>query len=195
MSSLVTCKLQRLSEWAIISPLDVALVTANLREIDKYEAVSVGIVKPGECAQDTLDVSTIAGCLYYRDRPAFLFGAVETGPRIFSIWGYGTDDTWRVLPELTRVCKEVIGPELFDKHGARRLFVQLPLVPFCDPNISWLQRVGFIPEGVAKFATAFDEPMLTLAFTKQDYEKYVFRRRQAQGDNTAASSGTSHPGP
>lgn len=157
---------------AAFTNADVDHIASNLREVDRYEALSFGCI-PGKNEGDYIRASAIALCFWYRDRPAFLLGAIETVPGIFTIWGHGTDDTWRVLPEMAKVCRGYVVEYLFKDRHARRLAVHLPYVTICEPNIRWLKRVGFIPESVAPYSTIDDEPVITLAVTKVDYLNHV----------------------
>jgi hypothetical protein len=159
---------------------DVNHITANLRDVDRYECLAFGS-EPGVNTPFYVAHSKLSVVFYYRDRPTFILGAIQTIPGVFVIWGYGTDDTWRVLPEMTRVCRGEIVTDFFEKHRARRLYVQIPAVPMCAPNIRWLKRTGFRLESFHPFSTIDDEPVATLAVTKPDYLEHVrYFPRQAQ---------------
>lgn len=158
--------------WSDYYPdADARHVVANLRAVDRYEALSFGHDPATDDAY--LRASILSLCFYWRDEPTFILGALEDVPGVFSIWGFGTDDTPHVIRTISRVCRKHVVHELFGRHGARRLEVRLPYNPMCEPNIEWLRRIGFHDETISEFATVDDEPVLTLAVTKADYRRYV----------------------
>ena len=78
-------------------------VCANLRAEDQYEATAAGICKA--------DVPGIVGSmtqygeaylLWFREQPTFVWGVAPGIPGNFSLWGFGTKNTRRAMPSITR---------------------------------------------------------------------------------------------
>lgn len=161
------------------SDADADYIAQHLRPVDRYEAAAFG-QSPETDVGAYVRASIVSCAFWLRDRPTFLLGAIEAVPGVFTIWGFGTDDTRRVMPLVTRVCRGYVVQELFHKHCARRLCVQIPAVDMCRPNIRWLKRIGFRLESFHPYATIDDEPVATLAVTKADYLEYVQNTQGAE---------------
>jgi hypothetical protein len=82
---------------------DASFITANLRAIDKAEAFCQ---LPDDAGSIQLAAWLIysgdAFIAYYKNEPVFLFGTSPMSVSCYSVWGLGTDDTRKVIPEVTR---------------------------------------------------------------------------------------------
>ena len=100
--------------------------------------------------------------------PVFLFGSRPTWPHVRGIFGFGTDKTVRVMPEVTRWINAVWKPKVFGEMGATRIEVRLPLS--CDHSIKWLSKLGMKRECEIDHFSITGERYLQLAYTKDDFE-------------------------
>lgn len=82
---------------------DASYITANLRAVDKVEAFCQ---LPD--AATTIELawwlihSGDAFIAYRKNEPVFLFGTSPQTASCYNVWGLGTDDTRKVIPEVTR---------------------------------------------------------------------------------------------
>lgn len=141
-----------------------------------------------ELAQSSADRTTLPEtcCEYskhswlycFDGKPAFAFGLVVIGTTGF-IWGFGTSDTRRVMPAVTRFVRGVYFPFLFADFGIRRIEVRVPITSL--HSIDWLCQLGASVECWAIHDnTASDVHSVQLAYTtrefKRDYPNYVLYR-------------------
>jgi hypothetical protein len=100
-----------------------------------------------------------------------VFGAFQSSPGIFDLWGFGTHVSGRVFPSLTRFIRQTYGPSLFDRD-ARRIQV---LVPWkAEAPIDWLtHHVGLRVERLIPDYCVDRSPMAALAYTITDFENHV----------------------
>ena len=159
-------------------------IKANLRDADRDECSYHGMTA-GEIPDDVLWNSTPWCYLVYADdEPVFIFGAMSVIPGVYQFWGFGTDKTPRVLPALTKFCKEEFGPYLY-LFGARRVQVHVPLKS--QQSFHWLtDHIGMRVEMIMSDYCADGSPMAQLVFTRQDYQAYVFPKRPETPEGNAA---------
>lgn len=151
-------------------PDDVADIVSRMRDVEVYECLAFGGEPDHDRIWSYVEHSAMAATVTYRNRPTFVFGFMATRvPGVFTLWGFGTDDTTRVITALTKLGLRSTH-KLFSKFGARRLAVHVPTHPICHDTIRWLKRTGFRAESLSHFATVDDETVLTLAFTKEDFK-------------------------
>lgn len=79
------------------------------------------------------------------DEPVAVIGVVRLSPWYGSAWAFGTAKTRRVIPALTRWGVETWKPRLI-ADGYRR--VEVRTIADHDLSHRWLERLGFVREGV-----------------------------------------------
>lgn len=83
---------------------DASFITANLRQIDYEEAFCQLPDKATtiELAWWLLHAGDAFIAYNKNDWPVFLFGTSPMSATCYNVWGLGTDETTRVIPEVTR---------------------------------------------------------------------------------------------
>jgi hypothetical protein len=152
---------------AQVSVEDVDYIIANMRSEDKHEVMSVGANMRHAFAlynHATQDCQVA----YLNDEPVFVFGSRSSWPHVRGIFGFGTDKTTRVIPEMTRWINAVWKPRVFNELGALRIEVRLPLS--CDHSINWLSKLGMKRECEIDGFSITGERYVQLSYTKDDFE-------------------------
>jgi hypothetical protein len=150
-----------------VSVEDVEHIIANMRSADQHEIMSVGANKRLAFA---LYNSSLQDCqvAYSDDEPVFVFGSRSSWPHVRGIFGFGTDKTTRVIPEMTRWINAVWKPRVFNELGALRIEVRLPVS--CDHSIKWLSILGMKRECEIDGFSITGERYVQLSYTKDDFE-------------------------
>lgn len=149
-------------------------IAARLRDVERYESLAFGHEPTSDLLSDYAQRSVLVTLFKFHDRPTFVTGFLESVPGVYTLWGFGTDDTSKIIGKITRL-GIALKNRLFEDFKARRLVAYLPTHPMCHPNIRWLIRCGMRPESVSHFATVDDGSVLNLAITKEDFANYVSR--------------------
>lgn len=146
-------------------------IRSNLRGVDQDECFWHGLT-PEQIPDDLLWRSSPFCYIAYADtEPVFVFGAAPVIPGVYQFWGFGTDDTPKVLPQLTKFCREEFAPDLY-LAGVRRVQVHVPLKS--QQSFRWLtEHIGMRVETIMSDYCADGSPMAQLVFTRQDFQEYV----------------------
>jgi hypothetical protein len=163
---------------------DVLHIMAGLRDIDRKEFAAAGAT-----LEDALHVGTQKDALLFslRGEPVFVWGAYGTKGHVH-LWGFGTDNTTRVIPAVTHFVKTWWLPNFFGKDEGRRIEVRVPLSS--QHSISWLLKFGMTVESWNILgATVTGEPSVQLAYTTREYERdYVHLREVQAGVNSGTDA-------
>lgn len=166
---------------------DVAFVVARMRDIDRSEADAFGFVVEDVAplvVQSASDVWTAV----YRDRPAFIFGTVELLPGVRQLFGFGTDDTKRVMPAVTWFTENYWLDALFES-GVRRIQAHVPTTHHA--SIEWLEGFGMYRECTMHDYAVNGTPMLQLAYTTREHRENVLVVEEATKPGTRRRSSAS----
>lgn len=119
---------------------DASFITANLRAVDRVELfcqlpdnittieLAWGLIHSGD-----------AFIAYRKNEPVFLFGTSAITPTCYSVWGAGTDETRKVIPEVTRyLMQEHIEKRIAE--GARTMEAR-SLASHTEAH-GWMKMVG-----------------------------------------------------
>lgn len=121
---------------------DADEVLDNLRAEDLYEFAAFGTT-PEMVARHIRTLVDLgeAYVLYWKDVPVFVWGIAQTTPGIFTLWGYGTKQTRRAMPHITRWGMQHWLPTLRDRFpDIRRIEVRVPISSV--HSINWLRNLG-----------------------------------------------------
>ena len=99
------------------TPRDLGYIAGNLNKMDRAECVA----QVGEAGlRDTIlaHAGSMGWIAWHNDKPAAAFGVAPMIAGTWVAWMFGTKDSWRVVPEITRMI-----PAIEDKMrslGGRR---------------------------------------------------------------------------
>jgi len=116
-----------------LSPLGLEYIVSNVRPTDLAEFEAVGMGRNDMMAAG--HASAVRFQANYKNAGAFAFGFVSVFPHVWDVWGFGTDKTSRVLPQVTRFIKTEIVPRL-TQAGIKRVEVRLPTD--ATDSLTWL---------------------------------------------------------
>lgn len=117
-------------------------VLSDLRPEDLYEFSAMGST-PQLVSQHIRMLVELgeAWVLYWKDAPVFVWGIAQTTPGIFTLWGFGTKQTRRAMPHITRWGMSWWLPTLRDRiPNIRRIEVRVPVSSV--HSINWLRKLG-----------------------------------------------------
>lgn len=127
----------------------------NLRPSDLHEFYSVGAVPEVE-GLHLLQTADDAHVALLRGVPAFAFGTAPMWPHVRQVFGFGTTDTPRVIPAVTRFARA------WTMAGVSRLEARVPAS--CVHSIAWLKTAfGATEEAVLHGYSIFGEPYVQLS--------------------------------
>jgi hypothetical protein len=148
-----------------LTPIAATYVAAYIRAYDRAELEAYQ--PAGDIAELAYFLATTNGWNFYAsidDIPVFAFGVVvhPLSPHMGSAWGFGTDKTRKVVPEITRFVREALVPELVES-GLRR--VEVRALATHTSSVRWLARsLGALPECDLPQAGANGETFVQLAW-------------------------------
>lgn len=134
---------------------EIEYLLRNLRPSDYHEFVSVGAVPEVEGLRllRSVDDGHVA---LLRGVPVFAFGTAPMWPHVRQVFGFGTPDTPKVIPAVTRFARQWTMP------GVTRLEVRVPAS--CVHSIAWLKSAfGATEEAVLHGYSIFGEPYIQLS--------------------------------
>lgn len=146
---------------------DLTRILSSLRPEDQYELGSVGgskeqalevvphLIARGEAwvhwDKDSLD-------------PVFMWGVSETISGVYGLWGFGTNQTRRAMPQITRWGMSTWLPDLPRRlPGIRRIEVRVPVSSV--HSVNWLRKLGMEVETRLPRYGVWDEDFFQLAMT------------------------------
>lgn len=149
-------------------------LSLNLRPEDLYELSAVGLrakdvpvivemsARPGE-----------AHVLFWDGKPVFVWGVNLHVPGCYGLWGFGTKDTKRAMPSITKWGMRTWLPDFLARTSARRIEVRVPVSSV--HSINWLKRLGMFVECRLPNYSVVGEDFLQLSYTPRKYfgEQYV----------------------
>ncbi len=166
-------------------PDDVYDVALAMRESDRHEAHAFGLDYV-QAAHDAVANAADVYTAYQRNRPTFIFGTVEVVPGVRQLFGFGTPDTKRVIPQVTWFTRKFWLPNLFE-DDVRRIQAHIPDTSIA--SLQWLQSFGMYREASMAGYGVNGETILQLAFTKRELDLHVFFREHASPTNRATGPG------
>lgn len=138
-------------------------VFQRLRASDIFE-----IEAAGNTVDEARQMAKMASDTYvvmYRGQPVFVGGVHYVHKHHGLIFGFGTDQTRKIIPAVTRYIKQTWLP--WQWHlGLQRLEVRLPIVS--RRSIEWLASIGFRHECNLPGYSPIGEPHVQLALTRPD---------------------------
>lgn len=145
-------------EWAI------QYISDNLRPDDIYELHAVGWAPSflPKVIQWSASVGE-AWMLHWCGKPVFIWGVTLRHPGCYGLWGFGTKDTKRAMPSITKWGMRTWLPDFLARTKARRIEVRVPVSSV--HSINWLKRLGMIPECTLPRYSVVGEDFLQLALT------------------------------
>ena len=169
-----------------VEPDDLEYVIRHMRELDKTEADCIGADVSGT-ARLLVGVATTVYTAYYKDLPTFIFGTVQILPGVEQLFGFGTNDTRRVMPAVTWFTDTYWLPEMFES-GTRRIQVHIPSTHVA--SLKWLEDFGMLQECELRDYSINGVPMLQLAYTRREYESNVlFQQQEGSGSSSGRDTG------
>lgn len=150
----------------------VAFIQRNLRPEDLYEISAVGW--KADQVTDVVAMGVLLGevwLLNWNGAPVFIWGVNSAVAGIYGLWGFGTKETIRAMPAITRWGMKTWLPDFIARTNARRIEVRLPVSSV--HSIKWLTRLGMIPETSLRNYSVIGEDFLQLAYTPQKDFKNV----------------------
>ncbi len=142
---------------------DLFEVFSNLRKDDLFELSCLG-----STPDEALRLALFASHSYVvrkAGEPVFVGGVHQIFPHCFVVFGFGTEETRKVLRVVTRYIRNHWLPDMFEK-GAKRFEVR---VPTRSPSVRWLEAIGFRFETDLPGYAASDEPHQQLSITRTDH--------------------------
>jgi len=146
--------------------LDLRYLLANLRPEDVEELGHTGFDK--RAIEAVCAASQSVHLATYRGSPAFVFGLYRTN-HVGHIWGFGTKDTKRVMPSITRFVHHDYFPYLFGQTGLKRIEVRVPITSM--HSINWLLHLGARIECVTQDHLPSGVPAFQLAYTTREFQR------------------------
>jgi hypothetical protein len=93
--------------------LDLIHVAQNLRQSDRDELAHTRNTNDAlALANDAYYPSLFSYVASYDGEPIFAFGAVEAGPGLVQVWGFGSEDTPKIIRGVTKFVVRYIVPKL-----------------------------------------------------------------------------------
>lgn len=179
-------------EGAALPEDDIQYIIDNMRLIERHEQEQLN-VPHNTYELEVARLSDFVAVAYYRGVPAFVSGALRVSPGVYSIWGYGTDHTSKVIKEITDIINGYGREYLMEKRDAQRLQIVLPYDEVCMPNIRWLLLCGFKCEGFARCAAKSKRDAILLSYTFKDHQEYVSRKTFQSSESGSGSAGRTGP--
>ena len=150
--------------WPDFTKADVEAVINNLRATDVYEATALG--EDAEQAvtrcREIVGSTPLAYLAYYGGAPVFLYGVTALNPHHVALWGFGTEDTRKAIPAITRHVRRIWLQEL-RQAGVSRIEARLP--SSCQDSLLWLKSCGMQEECQLLGASVTGEPFSQLSYT------------------------------
>lgn len=160
------------------SPLAVDFVTAHLRSSDQHEARCFG-TDFRDATHRMVAHSPNTHTAYFDGAPAFVWGTIALTATCHQLFGFGTNDTRRVVPAITRFGKASWIPRLYHS-GVRRVQVHVP--QSCIESIRWLTTHGMRHECAMPDYSVNGDVIHQYAFSRESFEHVLF-----------VAKATSHP--
>lgn len=146
----------------------VEYIGRHLRAEDLYELHAVGMTP------DNLS-KTVGACrwhgeawaLTWDNKPVFIWGVNPHVNGVYGLWGFGTKETRRAMPAITRWGMKTWLPDFLARTKARRIEVRVPVSSV--HSINWLKALGMIPECTLPYYSVIGEDFLQLAYTPTNF--------------------------
>lgn len=133
-------------------------------------------------------IESRAWIVYMDDSPVFAFGLVPAQSGVYTLWGFGTSDTPKIVRPLVRWGRKHWIHDMFGPTSdIRRIEVRVPIRS--THSWPWLQRIGCEIEGRLRAFGVHGEDFLLLSYTRNDYEQ------QFKGETNVSFLGTSGSSP
>jgi len=168
----------------------VAYIKNCLRPEELYELSAVG-AKP----DDMLSFVAMGAALgevwliCWHGEPVFVWGVFSTVQGVYGLFGFGTKDTRRAMPAITRWGMNTWLPDFLARTNARRIEVRVPTSSV--HSIRWLMKLGMRDECVLHNYSVVGEPFIQLAFTPKASDVHTSPIRY-QNPKTATGNSSTH---
>jgi hypothetical protein len=143
---------------------DMTYIAVNMRVEDRREIRAVFAGTDTQIGAALFEASLgLAWTAWREGSPVCAFGIARLFPGLGSGWAYGTCSMPAAMETVTRFCLRKARPLLL-REGFRRIEVRSAI----DHDLShrWLERLGFVPEGVARHYGSDGLDFVTFAATK-----------------------------
>ncbi len=143
---------------------DVAFIKSFLRPEEMYELSAVGATP-----KDLMGMVALGAqmgevyLLLWDDEPVFVWGVYSSIQGIYGLFGFGTKETKRAMPAITKWGMRTWLPDFLERTEARRIEVRVPVSSV--HSINWLKRLGMVPECTLPRYSVVDEDFIQLALT------------------------------
>jgi len=170
--------------------LNVEYIQRHLRHEDLYEMHASGMT-PDQLPFVVKCASVIgeAWVLFWDGKPVFVWGVMSHVPGLYGLFGFGTPDTKRAMPSITRWGMKTWLPDFLARSNARRIEVRVPASSV--HSINWLKRLGMVPECTLPRYSVVGEDFLQLALTVGQPHVHTGTFRH-QGTHAPASRSSAH---
>lgn len=150
--------------WPDFTKEDVEAVITNLRPSDVREAEALGENAEQSVARcrQIVGSTPVSYMAYYDGAPVFIWGVTAFNGHHVGLWGFGTADTPKVIPSITRYVRRQWLTEMA-QAGVRRIEARLPTA--CRDSLQWLKSCGMREECQTPGASANGEPMSQLSYS------------------------------
>lgn len=120
---------------------DASYVCANLNDLDRAEALCQlpDTIKMHELAWALISGDGESYVAYWRGKPVVAFGVAPLHVAALSVWMVGTEQAWRVAPQVAKFIREDVGPRMADL-GYRTMEARS-----IETNVRahmWMERAG-----------------------------------------------------
>lgn len=142
----------------------------QIRPEDQYEIAAVGL-SLDDARVGVLSLA-LSGhevwLLTWNQWPVFVWGVNPHHKGTYGLFGFGTKDTRRAMPSITRWGMGTWLPDFLARTEARRIEVRVPVSSV--HSINWLMSLGLQPECTLANYSVVGEPFLQLAFSSKAFE-------------------------
>ena len=150
--------------WPDFSKAHIRQVIANVRPEDREELAEYGF-KADELINRLFEIvgsTPVSYMVFRKGEPVFMFGLTFQHRHAAMLWGFGTRDTPKVIPAVTRYVQR---QWLQDVHtgGVRRIEARVPTTS--TGSIRWLNSCGMRPECRLDGLTTGETPVIQLSYT------------------------------
>jgi len=156
----------------------VAYIKNCLRPEELYELSAVG-AKP----DDVLSFVAMGAALgevwliCWDGEPVFVWGIFSTVQGVYSLFGFGTKETRRAMPSITRWGISTWLTDFLARTNARRIEVRVPASSV--HSIRWLTKLGMTIECQLPYYSVVGESFMQLAYTPKDFDVHITGSRMA----------------
>lgn len=150
--------------WPDFCKDELEAVINNLRPSDLHEAAVLGRngTDVADRCRQVIGSTPLVYLVCLDGQPVFIWGATALLDHFVVLWGFGTVDTPKVVPAISRYLVRRWLASM-GRAGVSRIEARLPTS--CSDSLRWLKSWGMREECVLLGATVNGEPLTQLSYT------------------------------